>query len=227
MSSPAEAAGVALASLTLPGVEFIPGGNAAPVKEAGICFSLRFDLPILDELFANTKAPQTIIASVQAAQSRAQTDASAAAGDMPTALDMIGLSAVWSENAKRLARARTEADRVVLKQETHGKIQLWHPLAGVTGGVVRGIVEPYVWTPVAFSFAMAPTGVTPPVTINLGAYRLGDASAWYYGPDALGGLADTTFALNANQLTPGSGDIKVNGFAASSFNMDLPSATTR
>jgi hypothetical protein len=113
---------------------------------------------------------------------------------------------------------------VVLKQGTDGKIQLWHPLTGVTGGVVRGIVEPYVWTPAAFSLAMVPAGVTPPVTINLGAYRLGTAGAWYYGPDALGGLPDTTFALNANQLTPGSGDIKVKGFAASSFNLDVQSA---
>ncbi|WP_316189800.1 hypothetical protein [Bradyrhizobium sp. SZCCHNS1054] len=227
-SSPVEAAGVALASLTLPGVEFIPGGNAPPVNaDSPICFSLRFDLPILDELFANAKAPQTTIASAQAAQSVAQTDATAAAGDAPTALDMIGLSAVWSENARRLARARTEADRVVLKKGADGKVQLWHPLSGVPGGggIVLGLVEPYVWTPAAFSFAMIPPGVTPSVTINLGAYRLGDTNAWYYGPDALGGLVDTAFALNATQLTPGSGDIKVNGFAASSFNMDIPSAS--
>jgi hypothetical protein len=221
-SSPAEAAGVALASLTLPGVEFIPALNAAPVKNVDISFSLRFDLPILDELFANSKAPDPTRAVAQATQSGTQTAFATTTSKSPTALDMVRLSGVWTENARRLARARTEADRAVLKTQSDGTVQLWHPFTGLAGGTVYGIVEPYIWKPTAFAFSVAPASANPP--INLGAYCLGDAATWYYGPDALGGLPDTTsFSLDANnELQLGTGDIKVNGFAASSFKVQMP-----
>ncbi|UGY02528.1 hypothetical protein [Bradyrhizobium quebecense] len=224
LSSPLETAGVALASLTLPGIEFTAATDAnLPTADNQMRVSLRFDLPILDELFANAKAPETTPPAAP------QPVTAPKGSNLPTALDMVALSGVWSENARRLARARTEADRVVLLERTDGAgnsvVDLWHPLSGVTGSVVRGIAEPYVWKPATFSFSalpMMPNNVAY-TNINLGSYCLGAGDAWQFGPGALGGLPGTTsFEISGNELklipsTSPPGPIRVNGFAASSF----------
>ncbi|MGJ4912966.1 hypothetical protein [Bradyrhizobium oligotrophicum] len=230
-SSPLEAAGVALASLTLPGIEFTAATDAnLPTADNQMRVSLRFDLPILDELFANAKAPEATPPATP------QPVTASKGSDLPTALDMAALSAVWSENARRLARARTEADRVVLLERTVGAgksvVDLWHPLPGVTGTVVRGIAEPYVWKPATFSFSalpMMPNNVAS-TDVNLGSYCLGAGDAWQFGPDALGGLPGTTnFEISGDELklvpaTSPPGAIRVNGFAASSFPSADPAA---
>ncbi|WP_246297595.1 hypothetical protein [Tardiphaga robiniae] len=228
-SSPEESAGVALASLTLPGIEFAPAADATtPVSSDQMRVSLRYDLPLLDELFANSKAPEPKAPTSAATKSQYRS-LDAAPGNSqrtdtpPTALDLARLSGVWFENARRLARARTEADRVVLREledQNHKPVvELWHRLSGVTDGVVRGIAEPYVWKPSTFSFSALPPA--PNVGVNLGAYRLD--KFWQYGPAALAGLPDTNFTIptTGNELktaaAPGPGQIKVKGFAASSF----------
>lgn len=228
-SSPEESAGVALASLTLPGIEFTPSADAAtPVSSSQMRVSLRYDLPVLDELFADSKAPEPKVpisgdAKSQAGSSDAAPESPKRIDTPPTALDLARLSGVWFENARRLARARTEGDRVVLRelqdQDHKPVVELWHRLSGVTDGIVRGIAEPYVWKPPTFGFSALPPA--PNVDVHLGAYILGNT--WQYGPAALAGLPDTNFTIptTGNELkpstAPGPGQIEVKGFAASSF----------
>ena len=154
-SSPREQAEVAVAALTLPGIEFSLGPNAAALaSDVNLRVSLRFDLPILDELFANAKAPEAKIAPGR----KPETPAPEAP---PTALDLRRLSDVWFENARRIARARTEADRVVLQEKVTGgnkEIRIWHASAVTTGTLVRGLVEPYVWSPRTFAFELTRPG---------------------------------------------------------------------
>jgi hypothetical protein len=237
-SSPEEGAGVALASLTLPGVEFTPSENAiTPVTDMRV--SLRFDLPLLDELFANTKTPEPAAsASSQLVKPAPASGASSAAkpaapalppGAPPTALDPARLAGVWFANARRLARARTEVDRVLLK-ETPQAVELWHPFAGLQGAVVRGLVEPYVWNVAGFTFQTTPpdSAARPADTAALGAYTVGTSNpgtthGWFFGSTALGGLTGA-FAIDpvAGTLSPGTGGpgtipISIDGFASSSF----------
>ncbi|WP_315827142.1 hypothetical protein [Bradyrhizobium sp. SZCCHNG3015] len=230
-SSPEESAGVALASLTLPGIEFTPAADATTaVASSEMRVSLRYDLPILDELFANSRAPEPKVPASTAANSpggSSDIPASPPRTDTPpTALDLARLSGVWFENARRLARARTEADRVVFREfqnaDNKQVVELWHPLTGIADGVVRGLAEPYVWQQVPFSFKALPPA--PHDDINLGAYLLGGVTQ--YGPAALAGLPDTHFTATGNVLTvagaPGPNQIEVKGFAASSFQVAFP-----
>lgn len=227
-SSPAESAGVALASLTLPGIEFTPSDAATTVADLQV--SLRYDLPILDELFANTKTPEpasieSSVATVNAAPSSAPMSPPPHAAALPTALEPARLATVWFANARRLARARTEADRVLL-DDSQKPTRLWHPFTGLTNVSVRGIVEPYVWKVSRFTFQITSPGAAAADTAALGAYSLGaDApggiNGWFSGTAALGGLAGT-FAIDpaTGTLAPGAAlpcKISVDGFAASSF----------
>jgi hypothetical protein len=205
-SSPQEQAGVAVAALTLPGVEFTLDAKASkPSSDANLLVSLRFDLPILDELFANAKAPEPKIAP-------AKKDTAPLQETRPTALDLRRLSDAWFENARRIARARTEADRVVLKDVT-----LWHQSNVTTKGSVRGLVEPYVWEPPDFAFTIR----RPDQDVNLGAYCLGEtgqAADWYAGSKALGGLTANFRVESGGALVrDNAGHIKIDGFASSSF----------
>ncbi|MER9278420.1 hypothetical protein [Mesorhizobium sp. M0522] len=212
-SSPREQAGVAVAALTLPGIEFTLGPNATTLSsDANLLVSLRFDLPLLDELFANAKAPESKVAP-------ARKQDVAAPEAPPTALDPRRLSDTWFENARRIARARTQADRVVLQEKIVGgskEIRVWHASAQTTTtGLVRGLVEPYVWTPQAFAFALT----RPDQHANLGAFRLGGIDDWYASGKALGGLtADFRIGPGDELTTTGTGvTIKIDGFASSSF----------
>ena len=229
-SSPEESAGVALASLTLPGIEFTPSADAtAPVTDDQMRVSLRYDLPLLDELFANSKAPVSNPIPSQAAAAQSEGSQPPLLSKLvapPTALDLVRLSDVWFESARRLARAHTEADRVVLNElqdrDGHSVVQLWHPFSGLTGFVVRGIAEPYVWKPTTFSFRLLGADVSNAGGVNLGAYCLGDdANVWLSGSQALGGLTDISFEVVGNELRAltrsSPNHIKVVGFAASSF----------
>lgn len=211
-ASPREQAGVALAALTLPGIEFTLGPNAAtPASDASLLVSLRFDLPLLDELFANAKAPESKLVPGKKQELPAV--------EMPpTALDLRRLSDVWFENARRVARARTESDRVVLQEkklDDHTEVRVWHSSTMQTKGVVRGLVEPYVWAPQTFAFALT----RPAQGASLGAYCLGEVAKednWYAGAKALGGLT-ATFTINGDSLMPGGTEVRIDGFASSSF----------
>lgn len=116
---------VSLVSLTLPGVEF------RPLDPNGFSFaslegSLRFDLPILGELFASASLPMP----------PAALGASRHASDpAPTALQPLSLAERWTKNAGRLSLTRTMNDRVTG----------WHSLETMATVAIKGIAEPYVW----------------------------------------------------------------------------------
>lgn len=220
LSSPSEQPGVALASLTLPGVEFTLAKMASAVSTHDMLVSLRFDLPLLDELFATTRAPES---SARPADEAGNAEAQAFERP-PTALDLRRLSDFWYENAQRSAQARTEADRVVLHEskDDDGKVTsaLWHALEKpMDKAAVRGLVEPYVWNPTTFVFKVALRGQP----LSLGSYCLGEDNEkdWYSGSKALGGLAGT-FAIDKEKLVRDrdATDIKVDGFASSSFELE-------
>ncbi|MGY8632550.1 hypothetical protein RAD15_08645 [Bradyrhizobium sp. 14AA] len=214
LSSPREAAGVAVAALTLPGVEFTLGEGAEMLSsDESLLVSLRYDLPILDELFANAKAPDPKAVPVKKEPAQET---------RPTALDLRGLSNVWFENARRIARARTEVDRVVQEETDLGngqfRISLWHSSnAEMKNGSVRGLVEPYVWKPDAFAFKVTRAGQN----VNLGAFCLGSTAKgddWFAGTKALGGLtANYRIEADNRLVQDGAGLVKIDGFASSSF----------
>lgn len=219
LSSPQEEAGVAMASLTLPGVECTLAEGAATFKEA-LRVSLRYDLPLLDELFANAKEPESkspVDANKPAAKDEASTKGTPKRELPPTALEPARLAGVWLANARRLARARTEADRVVSREQVvdgKNRIALFHLTEKNQNVVVQGLVEPYVWTPPVFEFASATNGMSA----YLGAYRFKENDQdWYFGTKALRGLSDN-FKIDAGKLVPDEkGIVKVSGFAVSSF----------
>ncbi|MBI2740129.1 MAG: hypothetical protein HYX38_26735 [Rhodospirillales bacterium] len=209
-ASPEEAAGVALASLTLPGVEFTVTTEAQAQPTPDLRVSLRYDLPILDELFANAKAPEPKGAAAPRGEAVAR----------PTALEPQRLAEHWRENARRLARARTHADRVVMRQDNTG-ITLWHALTATTGVTVPGLVEPYTWRPTKFEMVAN----RPQSNISLGAYRFDD-TVWYAGATTRSGIASALAGLNgrfnvdagtATLAVDANGPISVDGFAVSSF----------
>jgi hypothetical protein len=85
---------VPLVPVTLPGIEFKP----APAVFATLRTRLRFDLPVLDELFATTRLPEK-------ASAAAMLPASAPA-DAPTALDLPRLREAWRKAVDRLDLSR-------------------------------------------------------------------------------------------------------------------------
>ena len=146
---------VSLVSLTLPGVEFRP---TDPKKFAfgSLQGSLRFDLPILGELFASASLPKppppaecSETAEGVARESkgvkscpRAGCGKSASAGAIqpgsdpsPTALLPLSLAERWSKNAGRLSLTRTMNDRITN----------WYDLEASAAVVIKGIAEPYLW----------------------------------------------------------------------------------
>lgn len=218
LSSPVEQAGVALAALTLPGIEFTLGPNAARLSsDAELLFSLRFDLPLLDELFANAKAPEQAMTAARQPERQMRELP-------PTALDLRRLSDVWLENARHLAHARTQADRVILSDPSgdSARVGVWHGLEGPPEVAVRGLVEPYRWLPKGFVLAAS----TPEQGANLGAFRLGDETDWYSGDKALAGLtANFSIASDGTLTKDEAGVVKIDGFASSSFKVEPPASS--
>ncbi|WP_201838803.1 hypothetical protein [Microvirga zambiensis] len=116
---------VSLVSLTLPGVEFRPP-DPNGFSFASLEGSLRFDLPILGELFASANLPSPPAALGASRQ---------ASDPAPTALQPLSLAERWTKNAGRLSLTRTMNDRVTG----------WHSLETVATVAIKGIAEPYVW----------------------------------------------------------------------------------
>lgn len=106
-------AGVALSVLTLPGVEGAPVGTDGPTP--GLDWSLRYDLPILGELFAQA----TLVRALPEEEP----------GPAVTALDLPALEREWEAATRRLALTRTQGDRATG----------W----GTTDSL--GLVEPFAW----------------------------------------------------------------------------------
>ncbi len=207
-ASPLEDAGVSLACLTVPGIEL------TMAQDSTLRFSLRYDLPLLDELFANVTAPKPKTPSLDNSGKKAEEPmlVPAQAERPTTSLEPDRLSVKWRENARRLARARTQADRVVVLHEKN-LVLLWHPLSGADSKcLVYGLVEPYLWEPGNFKFVPS----LGQMGVDLGAYALGQHE--YFGQAALGGFCGS-FEIDGDRLklVERRADIEVKGFAASSF----------
>ncbi|MGY4473692.1 hypothetical protein [Bradyrhizobium sp. USDA 3364] len=201
------APGVPLVPLTLPGIELGPSQTGNDVF-GSISASLRFDLPVLGELFADVTLKRFAVSDTPAIVAEAGPDPAIAhqptdekADQAParpvTAVDPQALEAAWKEQADKLARTRTVLDRLT-------------PWSGATGSVkITGLVEPYTWT-TAFGFDVRghATGNLP-----LGLFTLGGTA--YFGSAALAGLTQN-FAIHAGQIAPddASHDVEVVAMAA-------------
>lgn len=177
-----------LVMTTLPGPEFAP--QKWPKEEGKFRAALRYDLPILDELFAWTDPPPPKTGATPP-------PAADAAGEGPiiTALEPVRLEEVWRQNRVRMAL-------------THAQD------AFMTGWVAAGdnhdqdittLVQPYSWKAVKVKFDLAP---------RWGAYEL--AGHGYALDKALAGLRDD-FDIVDDQLKAGGKTIVVRGNAASLF----------
>ncbi|OMQ39325.1 hypothetical protein [Pseudomonas putida] len=177
---------VAFSILTLPGVEVVPTttNRADPVLE----YSLRYDLPILGELFAEA----TFVRSQPIRDSLRP---------LPqiTALDISALKEVWSAATHRLALTRTEQDRMTGWGTTDAK----------------GLVEPFTW---ATGFKVEVTSPdTPSLPFGRYALY-GDAKGnfkWAKGESALAGLKEI-FKETGGTLSQGD-RYAVTGFALTPY----------
>ncbi|MCS3594289.1 hypothetical protein [Bradyrhizobium elkanii] len=201
------APGVPLVLLTLPGIELAPNRTGNDVF-GSVSTSLRFDLPVLGELFADAalKRPavsdtSALVAEAAAASTLEPQHADERADQAParpvTAIDPQALEAAWKEQADKLARTRTVLDRAT-------------PWSGATGSVtITGLVEPYGWT-TTFGFDVRGHATRD---LPLGLYTLGGTA--YSGSAALAGLTQN-FAIRAGRIAPddASHDVEVVGMVA-------------
>ncbi|MCC8968925.1 hypothetical protein [Bradyrhizobium brasilense] len=199
--------GVPLVPLTLPGIELGPNQTGNDVF-GSMSASLRFDLPVLGELFADATLKRAAVSDVPAIVTQAAADPALASQPADqnihqatarpvTAIDPQALEAAWKEQADKLARTRTVLDRIT-------------PWSGAGGSVkITGLAEPYSWT-TTFGFDVRGHATSD---LPLGLFTLGGTA--YFGSAALAGLTQN-FAIQAGQITPddASHDIEVVGMAA-------------
>lgn len=181
---------VALSILTLPGVEVVP--IATNVANPELDFSLRYDLPILGELFA-----EATFVRLQPTQE------STLPLSQVTALDINALKEVWKAATHRLALTRTEQDRMTG----------W----GTTDAT--GLVEPFTWA-TRFKVEVAAPD-TPELPFGR-YVLYGDANGalkWVKGEGALAGLKET-FKDTVDTLSLGD-KYAVTGFALTPYEYSL------
>lgn len=170
---------------TLAGVEFFP---TAPAGGGPIEAALRFDLPLLDELFAWSDPPR---------EKPPASETPAPEALAVTTLDMARMQEVWAANRSRMALARTQAAFATP----------WQAVGVEQDIVLEGLVEPYAW-PTRFGVDLAAS--------PYGQYTLGGAT--YTPRRAVAGLDGVSFRLQGARLEADNGGaIRVAGFAASLF----------
>jgi hypothetical protein len=190
---PTQQRDVPMAALTLPGVEFTAG--------AGPKASLRYDLPILDELFA-TAAPRrapTAAEAISSAPDIAVAAPQTLAGALPTPL----LEA-WREALRRRDLARTRDD---VFWAAPGAEQNAAPLA-----------YPFAWTDLNVTI-----GVAASTGLPLGNYKIsGDAG--HEGEAALAGVSanfQATSALPPRIQKQEDGLLRITGFALAPYDVAI------
>jgi hypothetical protein len=178
-----------LTAPTLPGVEFVPDASGISLSAA-----LRFDLPLLDELFATTSLPlkkNLVMAPTPPV--------------IPSALQMEMLTAqVWVPNKEKLTLASVDAAAATP----------FVPVDQAPANVaIRGLVEPYTWTP---RFSVSTHGNPP-----FGSYQLDGPT--YQGESAAQGMEQKCFAIDntALKLSP-DGPIKARNMAVNLFPLADP-----
>lgn len=182
--------GVAFSVLTLPGVEVVP--KTTDVATPQLDFSLRYDLPILGELFAEANLTQAVTGPVPASRA-----------PQTTALDLQALKAFWYSATRQLALTRTQRDRVT----------------GWGTADAIGLIEPFTWAS-GFQVDSAASDILSlpfgRYSLNSGA---SGAPQWVAGEEALAGLKET-FKPNGKMLSVGDW-YAVTGFALAPYDVTL------
>lgn len=178
---------VPLVPVTLPGIEMKPAAAAY----AALQTRLRFDLPILDELFATTRLPEKPPVPSNDAP------APQPPPDLPTSLDFDSLLLAWQKAVDRLDLSRVQ-------------IASAFEFSGQSGAVeIKTMIEGITWST---NFALEPASDIGGSKYAFGTYALG--SRRFQGRTALEGLTETTFD-HIHDVASGDGDrVKVIGFAA-------------
>jgi hypothetical protein len=185
---------VPLVPVTLPGIEMEPAAAAY----AALQTRLRFDLPILDELFATTRLPEKPPVPSNDAP------APQPPPDMPTSLDFDGLLQAWQKAVDRLDLSRVQVASAF-------------DFSGQSGAVeIKTMIEGITWST---NFALEPASDIEGSKYAFGTYALG--SRRFHGRTALEGLTETNFD-HIHDVAGGDGDrVKVIGFAAPLRNQEF------
>lgn len=180
--------------VTLPGIELQPASGELMTWQS----RLRFDLPILDELFASARIPE------KARPEKAESDRPVAAAT--TSLDMASLQKFWTFVAGRLELSRTQGKDAFDWTASPSKVD------------VVALIEPATWKQVAYEWQVEAAGVI--AGLPFGHYKLD--SELYQGSEALAGLrqsfdlSNEVLSKSNNPPTP----VWVTGFAAAFVKMD-------
>ena len=175
---------------SLPGVTIVPDAPETTSQAA-----LRFDLPMLDEMFATAtlpakKRPDGVVLPGKKPASFA--------GLIPTAvLPRLLETEVWKTHERLLKLAQVDQAQATKKFVT---------LDSVNNEVtIEGLVQPAIWT----------TGFDASSTPPLGSYTLNHVT--YSGENAAKGMDDTKFTLANHKLTAEAGPIEARNLAVHLF----------
>lgn len=186
---------------TLAGTEFRPEKNSLAID----CTVLRFDLPILDELFAWSDPPKK--------KANEQSEQVKQAPPMPTALQPDELASSWDASRDRMALTRTQAAQVTE----------WIAFKPTAPQRIGNLVEPYVWS--------ANVNVQPDAQRGWGQYELeatgfGATYAKNSAAEGLGGDKPVGFAITASAINrDDKGPIQIAGFAANLYRYKVNGST--
>jgi hypothetical protein len=198
-AAPGDRKAVSLVAPTLPGVQFAAAARDVPAPALEPL--LRFDLPVLGELFS----PPPAAGRGPAAPTSGRDSA------IVTALDLAALEAVWDESARRHALTRTQQDRVI---------------AGSAAAPVTGLLEPYSWR-AKLTIATLTRGGLPFGRYALASAAIPAESDFLDGEEALAERPRTFvrgagFSLTAVDPGEGPGDRStITGFAAAPYDRTL------
>lgn len=187
-----------LISTTLAGAEFFPNAfdKFGTFK---LQAALRFDLPILDELFAWSDPPK---------KAQAMPGSNVEPISVPTALEPARLNKIWDANRRRMALTRTQSAFVAkwLSEGTRYKAEK-----------IVGLVETYSWSADVAVYAKARDAYGE-FFLGGQAFRL-DAAVQGLGGDKTIGPA--TFDVKGDELVAkGNEPIKIAGYAANLYEYD-------
>ncbi|WP_378944047.1 hypothetical protein [Mesorhizobium sp. ANAO-SY3R2] len=180
---------VPLVPVTLPGIELKPAAGTFTELET----HLRFDLPMLDELFANTRLPEKAPVNTNGAAPELPPP------DAPTSLDPDRLMMAWQKAVDRLDLSRVQASKAFDEGAQARKV------------VIETLFEGATWTT---DFALYPTVQIEAKQYAFGSYYLGKER--FGGRQALQGLS-RAFDVNKQLVDAAAGSknpLRIIGFAA-------------
>ncbi|MER9877955.1 hypothetical protein [Mesorhizobium sp. M0118] len=153
---------------------------------------MRFDLPVLDELYAWSDPPKLSAASPSATTTKPPA--------LPTALQPGQLADSWQASRDRMALTRTQ----------DAEVTVWFDVGKNVNQAIRGLVAPYQWS--------VKVEVHPEALDGWGEYLLEKVK---YSKDraaeGLGGEKAVPFYIDGGEIKVGHGTIQVEGYAANLF----------